>query len=61
LANNIRAGRQNLAWVLGTFILLRVKFEKEENWSHKTQVFHSIFSVYFSFAIIQFSNKNIPR
>jgi hypothetical protein len=34
-----------------------VKFEREENWSHKTHVFHFLFSVYFLFAITQFSNR----
>jgi hypothetical protein len=33
-----------------------VKFERGENWFHKTQVFHFLFSV-FLYAIIQSSNQ----
>jgi hypothetical protein len=54
----IALGRgQNWPWVLGTLFYKVGKFERWENWSHKTQVFH--FFVYFLFAIIQFSyHKN---
>jgi hypothetical protein len=62
LANNIGGGgRWELTCVLGILFYKSVKFERGENWSHKTQVFHFLFSVYFLFAIIQYSNqKTIP-
>jgi hypothetical protein len=33
------------------------KLERGENWFHKTQVFHSVFSVYFLFANSQLNNQ----
>jgi hypothetical protein len=57
-ASNIGGGGgQKWPWVLEILIYKGVKFERGENWSHDTQVFRFIFSVYFLFAIIQFSNQ----
>jgi hypothetical protein len=42
--------------VLGTLSYKVVKFERGENLSHKTQVCRFLFSGYFLFAMIQFSN-----
>jgi hypothetical protein len=50
-------GGPNEPWVLGTRFYKGVKFERGENWLHKRQVFHFLFSVYFLFATIQFSNQ----
>jgi hypothetical protein len=47
----------NWLWVLGILFYKGVRLERGENWSHKTQVFHFLFSVYFLFAIIQFSKQ----
>jgi hypothetical protein len=44
---------------LGTLFYKGVKFERGENWSHKTQVFHFLSSVYFLFVIIQVSNQKM--
>jgi hypothetical protein len=64
LANNTGrgGGGQKWPWVLGNLFYKEVKFERAENCSDKTQVFHFLFSVYFLFAITQFSYHNqIPR
>jgi hypothetical protein len=50
-------GGEDRSWVLGTSFYKGVKFERGENLSHKTQVFHFLFSVSFLIAIIQVSNK----
>jgi hypothetical protein len=61
LGNNNGGGGPNRRWVLRTLFYKGIEFEIWENWSHKTQVFHFLFSVYFSSATIQFSNQiNYP-
>jgi hypothetical protein len=40
-------GRQNWPWVLRTLFYKGVRFERGENWSHKTQVFYFIFSLFY--------------
>jgi hypothetical protein len=57
LAINTGGGGANSPWILGTLFYKGVKFERGGNWSHKTQVFHFLFSFYFLYAIIQFSNQ----
>jgi hypothetical protein len=62
LANNTGGGgEQNWPWALGTSFYKGVKFERGENWSHKTQVFHFLFSVYFLFAIQVSNHKNYSK
>jgi hypothetical protein len=53
----ITAREQNWPGVLWTLLYKGGKFESVENWPHKTQVFHFLFSVYFLFASIQLSNQ----
>jgi hypothetical protein len=58
LANNTGGGGgPKWTGVRGTLFYKGVKFERGENWSHKVQVFHFLIFVYFSFAIIQFTNQ----
>jgi hypothetical protein len=50
-------GEAKLTMGIGTLFYKGVRFERGENLAHKTQVLHFLFSVYFLFAIIQFSNQ----
>jgi hypothetical protein len=58
LANNIGG---ELTWVLGTLFYKGDKSERGENWFHKTRGFHSLFSVYFLFAITKSSIQKTIR
>jgi hypothetical protein len=53
----VRGRGTKLTMGIRNFILQRVKFESVENWPDETQVFHFLFSVYFLFTIIEFSNQ----
>jgi hypothetical protein len=49
-------GGGELTVSIRNFVLQRSKFERGENWSRKMQHFYFLFSVYFLFAAIKFSN-----
>jgi hypothetical protein len=56
---SVTEGAQNRPWALGTLFYKGVKIETGENWSHKTQVLHSLFSVYF-LSLFNSVNKKMP-